>query len=140
MQPPRNAVLAESDNNNRGFAPATYDAAQIANYPTSLDATWASLYNYGEFFESISAGTHSSVTVAANYLKNSPRQTVEVVADPVLAPQWGVSSDYYLGDTVNVTVQELAYTLNGEYRINEINVELDDQLVETSNTLQFEVV
>jgi hypothetical protein len=140
MQPPRNVVLAESDNNNRGFAPASYDSTAIANYPSSLNATWESLYNYGEFFESVSAGTHSATSVAANYLKNSPRQTVEVVADPVLAPQWGVSSDYYLGDTVNVTVQQPAYTLNGAYRINEIAVELDDQLVETSNSLQFEVV
>lgn len=140
MQPPRNVVLAQSDNNNMGFAPSTYDTSLIANYPTSLNATWKSLYNYGEYFESVAAGTHSSQSVANNYLKNSPRQTVEVVADPVLAPQWGVSSDYYLGDTVNVVVREAAYSLNGPYRVNQIQVELDEQLVETANTLQFEVV
>ena len=139
MQPPRNVVLAQNDNNNYGFAPSTYDATAIANYPTSLNATWKSLYNYGEYYESVGAGTHSSQSVADNYLKNSPRQTVEVVADPVVAPQWGMSADYYLGDTVNVVVQEPAYTLSGTYRINQIQVELDDQLVETTNTLQFEV-
>jgi len=140
MQPPRNVVLAENDNNNRGFAPLTYDATAIANYPSSLNATWKSLYNYGEYYESVGAGTHSSQSVADNYLKNSPRQTVEVVADPTLAPQWGVSGDYYLGDTVNIVVQQPAYTVNGSYRINQIQVELDDQLVETANTVQFEVL
>ena len=139
MQPPRNVVLAESDNNNRGFAPSTYDSTAIANYPTSLNGTWKSLYNYGEYYESTSAGTHSAQAVADNYLKNSPRQTVEVVADPVVAPQWGVSADYYLGDTANVVIAQPAYTLNGSYRINQIQVELDDQLVLTTNTLQFEV-
>jgi hypothetical protein len=140
MQPPRNVVLAESDNNNMGFAPSTYSLSSIQNYPSSLNATWKSLYNYGEYFESVTAGTHSSQSVADNYLKNSPRQSVEVVADPVLAPQWGVSADYYLGDTVNIVVQEAAYTLNGSYRVNQIQVELDEQLVETANTLQFEVL
>ena len=140
MQPPRNVVLSQNDNNNYGFAPSTYDTTAIANYPTSLNATWKSLYNYGEYFESVTAGSHSSQAVADNYLKNSPRQTVEVVADPVLAPQWGVSADYYLGDTVSVTVQQPAYTLNGTYRLNQLQVELDEQLVETTDTLQFEVV
>jgi hypothetical protein len=140
LQPPRNVVLAENDNNNRGFAPASYDTTAIANYPSTLNATWKSLYNYGEYYESVSAGTHSATSVAANYLKNSPRQTVEVVADPVLAPQWGVSADYYLGDTVTVAVQEPAYTLSSAYRLNQISVEFDEQLVEISNTLQFEVV
>jgi len=140
MQPPRNVVLAQSDNNNMGFAPSTYDSTAIANYPSSLNATWKSLYNYGEYFEQVSAGTHSSQTVANNYLKNSPRQSVEIVADPILAPQWGVSADYYLGDTVNVVVREPAYTLNGSYRVNQIQVEFDEQLVETANTLQFEVL
>jgi hypothetical protein len=51
-----------------------------------------------------------------------------------------VSADYYLGDTVTVAVQEPAYTLSSAYRLNQISVEFDEQLVEISNTLQFEVV
>jgi len=136
---PRNLVFAQDSKNRIKESPNTWDPALISTYPAS-GATYKSLYNFGEYFEKVDAGSDNAQSVANTWRKDSPRQTVSLSVDPALSPVWGPSSDYYLGDTVKVTVSTAALTVDEACRVNEIAVSLDDNLVEVSNELTFEVL
>jgi len=137
LQPPRNFVLASNANNRWGISPEMWAPADVAAYPAS-GATFSSLYNYGEFLEIVDAGTHNAQRIADAHLRNKPVQLVTLTADPQLAPAW--KTDYYLGDTVNVVIQSRAFSLDTDQRVVEISVSFDEQLVEVSNDLTFEVL
>lgn len=121
FQPPLNTVWATS---GKGKVYSSTDATSISNY--------------GEFFEQIDAGNGNAQAVADARKRVSPQEVIEVVADPQVAPAW--LTNYYLGDTVGVAVASRAFSVSKSLRVNQIQVSFDDQLVETSNQLSFEVV
>lgn len=125
MQPPRNRIWT---NTGKGKLVENQGSTAKTN----------SLAGYGEFFERIESGKPNAQSMANAYARYSPLQVIELSVDPVLAPAW--LTDYYLGDTVDVTVATNAFQFNKGLRVNQIAVDLDEQLVEVSNSLTFENV
>ena len=120
-QPPRNVVWATSGKGKVYGSTGT----------SSVNA-------YGQYFEQTDAGNANAQAFANAYRRDNPRQVVEITADPQLAPAW--LTDYYLGDTVSVNIATRALNLSAALRVNQIEVAFDDQLVEVSNNLTFEVI
>ena len=74
---------------------------------------------------------------AYNQLRANPRQMVTLTADPEIAPQpW---TDYYLGDTVRVTIKRDSFSLDNSYKVNNISIGLDENLEDTAHNLSFEI-
>jgi len=70
-------------------------------------------------------------------IRTNPRQMVTLTADPEIAPQpW---TDYYLGDTVRVTVKRDSFSLDSSYKVNNISIGLDENLEDTAHNLSFEI-
>ena len=134
FRPPVNKVWATSAKGKVKASPKGYTLAHV----TTGTGTWASLHNYGEWWTQVDAGNANAQNVADNTRRDKPRQIVDVSADPKTAPKWGV--DYYLGDTVSVTVNTPALVFDDQLRVNQIAIALDENLVETTNDLTFEVV
>lgn len=125
MQPPRNRIWS---NTGKGKLVENQGSTAKTN----------SLSGYGEFFERVESGKSNAQSMANAYARYSPQQVIEISVDPVLAPAW--LTDYYLGDTIGVSISTRAFQASNSLRVNQIDVELDEQLVEVSNSLTFEKV
>ena len=107
------------------------NAGRVAH---ATDAT--SIEIYGRWMEQRNSGPKGASGVANAALRTVPVTVNQIIADPQLAPQW--LTDYYLGDTVQVTLSTPAFVTDQGLRVNQIVVDFDDQLIEISNTLSFE--
>lgn len=122
--PPVNYVYIEENDDGR--------ASQVLNS--------TSVTNYGEW--GIQGNPQPTKTKAVSYsnglLRPNPRQQVVLTANATLAPQpW---TDYYLGDTVGVRVQRDALSIDSNYRVNQISITLDDNMIDTAHQISFEAI
>lgn len=120
-QPPRNTVWAVTGKGK------TYTSTGTA-----------SVGAYGQSWEQVDAGNANAQAFANAKRRDLPRQIVEITTDPQLAPAW--LTEYWLGDTISVSVASRALSLSGDYRVNNISVDLNESMTEVANTLTFEVV
>lgn len=120
-QPPLNTVWATSGKGK------TYSSTGAA-----------SVTAYGQCWGQVDAGNSNAQAFANARRRDLPRQIVEITTDPQVAPAW--LTDYWLGDTISVSVASRALALSGDYRVNNISVDLNESMTEVANTLTFEVV
>lgn len=134
FRPPLNRVYATSAKGRVRLSPKGYTYAKV----NTGTGTWASLHNFGEWWAPVDAGNANAQNIADHTRRDKARQIVDLSADPKTAPTWGV--DYYLGDTVSVTINTPALVFDDQLRVNQITVTLDEGLAEVSNDLTFEVI
>lgn len=124
-RPPVNRVFVQAD--NQEVSEGASDSASITTY--------------GEFAESQQVQTSSladAADAAVTALRAEWRQVAEVTLEPSTCPRpW---TDWFLGDTVFLSLQREGLSLVSAQRVNQFVVNLDDSLVESEIVVTFEIV
>ena len=126
-QPPANNLFFTNSKGVIKRTTGTYNAASVAAYG-----------DYSNTFNFMARRNQSDEDRAAAMLRTKWKQVVDVTIDP--ASQYQPWVDYFLGDTVSVRVTRDSLNTTTNQRINRITVTTDDQGLETSHQLEFEVL
>lgn len=124
-QPPRNRLFTVND---KGLINKRPDGSGISSFGS-----------YAAVLQNVPKRAQQSVEDQADQrVRTAWRHILELDVEPTTAPQpW---ADYYLGDTVSVSVTRGAYSYTGNQRVNQIQITLDENMIEVGHKLSFEVI
>jgi hypothetical protein len=124
-QPPRNNLYVAGSSGK--ITRSTYSSSSYLAY-----GEYCSTINYVPYTN------QSDDDRAAARLRTKWRQVLDVTVEPTLAPV--PLTDYFLGDTVSVNVQRDGLAIAATPRVNQIVINTDENLRETSHQITFEVL